>query len=298
MHAITVAHITCIGISIIQQTQDTTPLHKAAAYGHLETVKLKVHLLKWKTRLVVTHAVSMHACINYINTHVYIVSFIGCYKEVYDWLMSDPGPMVDVPLYQISPEMFSALWLYNCQMKHHTLHAGRVDSSWCCKEKASSRCDEIPWRKWYRCIAKHWKHCNMKYIIMLCITLSVLFVWKIDSISLSFSTDDGKLISLLTKTVSIFDVDFWIAHCHVYFCRTWCSESRGGKERTGRKKIIEAEKEHAISVMKKQIAELNDELKEKREKFSSLSYELERKDRELKTLREKGLKSIYWWIPC
>lgn len=61
-------------------------------------------------------------------------------------------------------------------------------------------------------------------------------------------------------------------------------------------KIIEAEKERAISVMNKQIADLNDELKEKREKFSSLSYELEQKDRELKMLREKGLRRMYLLI--
>ena len=65
------------------------------------------------------------------------------------------------------------------------------------------------------------------------------------------------------------------------------------KELEEKLKIIEAEKERTISVMKKEIAELNDELKEKREKFSALSYELEQKDRELKTMREKGLKSIY-----
>ena len=65
------------------------------------------------------------------------------------------------------------------------------------------------------------------------------------------------------------------------------------KELEEKLKIIEAEKERTISVMKKEIAELNDELKEKREKFSALLYELEQKDRELKTMREKGLKSIY-----
>ena len=65
------------------------------------------------------------------------------------------------------------------------------------------------------------------------------------------------------------------------------------KELEEKLKIMEAENEHAISVMKKQIADLNDELKEKRAKFSALSYELEQKDRELKTLREKGLKWMH-----
>ena len=65
------------------------------------------------------------------------------------------------------------------------------------------------------------------------------------------------------------------------------------KELEEKLKIIEAEKERAISIMNKQIADLNEELKEKREKISSQSYELEQKDRELKTLKEKGLKRMH-----
>ena len=82
---------------------------------------------------------------------------------------------------------------------------------------------------------------------------------------------------------------------HVYFVAEHDAVLKAEEEKKKleeKLKIIEAEKERAISVMNKQIADLNDELKEKREKFSSLSYELEQKDRELKTLREKGLRRM------
>ena len=87
-----------------------------------------------------------------------------------------------------------------------------------------------------------------------------------------------------------------IAHYHVYFVEEHDAVLKAEEEKKKleeKLKIIEAEKERAISVMNKQIADLNDELKEKREKFSSLSYELEQKDRELKTLREKGLRRMH-----
>ena len=86
---------------------------------------------------------------------------------------------------------------------------------------------------------------------------------------------------------------YGIAQYYVYFVEEHDADLKAEEEKKKleeKLKIIEAEKERAIIIMNKQIADLNDELKEKREKFSSLSYELEQKDRELKTLREKGLR--------
>ena len=95
MHAIiTVAHVhhmyDGIYISIIRQQIQDTPLHKAAAYGHLETVKLLVQKrASLKRKNNVSCFTCMHAVtINYINANVYCV-LLDCYKEVHV-IASDP----------------------------------------------------------------------------------------------------------------------------------------------------------------------------------------------------------------